>query len=235
MAAYPDRTIPGMEILTPEPPHPWALIVRADKRQTEWRIFSDRLEDKLDPQSAPTVILYWDAAYRIEREVLNDDGWTYFMRPWPEHATMFHRYELSNASIESRKLEQKEMRDDIRKAEVAIFYDYLVGFLPSRTQYQLSETMGFDPIEATRHSAILGYFVGFALCFGGWIFGIPFQITFSLGLLFFLDGLARWAWVITGEKANGFLILELIDHIPTWIASITKRKPPADIDPYEPD
>lgn len=224
-----------MEILTPDPPQPWALVVRSEKRQAEWRIYSDRLEDKLAPQSAPTVIFYWDEAYRIEREIQNAEGWTYFMRPWPDSETMFHRYELSNAFIESRKLEQKEMRDDFRKAEVAIFYDYLVGFLPARNQYELSETMGFDPVEATRHSAILCYFLGVAIFFLVWIVGLPVLLAVVLGMLFFMDGLARWAWVITDERVNGLLILEMLDRIPSWIARITKRQPPNSIDPYEPD
>ncbi|MBI3737131.1 hypothetical protein HY256_11550, partial [Candidatus Sumerlaeota bacterium] len=138
------------------------------------------------------------------------DGWVYCMEPWPDHATVFHRLELSYEALKREEEHRKELDRMLLKNKLAPLYDFMVGFLPASMQEQLSDRWDFDPVSASRKNARVTQYIGFFMTAGNMVFSPPLAIA---GICIFFDGFIRRAYTIAHDQPCGLLVFEMVDRL----------------------
>jgi len=224
----PDYLIPGIKVVLFPQPVEWELVVISDKPCGNWVPFRD--EKYLARREPPTTFEYKGRYYYIYEVVEGAGGWEYKMNPAPSGDTIFSHVVLSPEFLIRSRLDEEESRCFNRKIKLAVWYDFLLGWLPARHQIALSKRLMFSTEDASRKNALLQFLIffpltclGLATQFAG--YGSSFAFFgggYSVLVLFYLslEGYARWNHVKYAEITFGFSLFELLD----WLAvKIRKR------------
>jgi hypothetical protein len=221
-SADPDFSIPGLRIQVYDPPQPWALVVRSAEQREEWvaRTWDEAEHKVLTAKPVETTIVYRGRSYRILEVTQTPKGWLYRMEFWPENETQFRIVELSPKAWAKREAEQRQFERMVRLSRISPFYEFLVGWLPSRIQEDLSERWEFSPEGASAKNAYIQYMgcmcaciISILLIFAGGPF-TPVAIFFY----FAAEGFVRHGHVTMAESPCGFPLLELADWLYVRLA-----------------
>lgn len=209
-ATVTDCSIPGLWIGVYESANPWALVVKSAAERKDWAVYSSRVEDRVSPTKTPTAILYKGKHYRIHEACQKDGQWVYSMKPWPEGTTCLHIVELDRMKLEEEQKAKRDYRRMDLEHRISPIYDYLLGWLPSRVQWKLSERWGFEPDSASMKNAILCCLLAVPLGLAV----IPSRSfgLFALWVYFFLESVGRFAHAYTSEGPAGMLLAEVADR-----------------------
>ncbi len=201
-----DYSIPGLRIRQPQPPTGWALIVESNDSLEGWIAHDD---DPYRPTDLDPMILYRDGCYRIEP---GEIGWRYYLNPLAEEDHRLHKIVLEASHWLRERGEQAEQRAILESAYRNSKYEWLLGWLPARSQERLSDALHFSPAEATRKMGFLELLLGCAsagiaipLAIGGQP-ALPFLVPLWLCV----EGMLRWTQGSFAEEALGLLILEFL-------------------------
>jgi hypothetical protein len=219
-----DVSIPGLKIYLRGRESRWPLVVRSAERQTGWRVYHDLSVE--ESERGGTTLHYQGKPYRIDTiEECSDTSWTYRLKRWPRDEVWQHLVRLTPEDFARDMAEKKAFARARELEEISIYYEFLLGFLPSRLQNRAAEVLRFSPEHASRTNAVLEFAVFFALA--AWmtmalarslargdsgLTNASFVVVFTYWLLA-VEGLVRYGHALATQGPCGLFALEVAEKV----------------------
>jgi macrodomain Ter protein organizer (MatP/YcbG family) len=208
-----DLSIPGLGIYLRNAEGAWPLILRSATRREDWKVYRSLAVH--ESARGGTTLLYQDRAYRIDEEEEGDGAWIYRLKKWPE-GEVWHRVVRLTAEDLAREASEKKAFARARKLEeISVYYEFLFGFLPVRTQIRIARHLRFSPEHASRKNALLEFLVSLTLSILMMLISWQSPSGFGAALLFWLltvEGFVRYGHVLAKQGPCGLFLLEIVER-----------------------
>ena len=209
-----DLSIPGLGIYLRNAEGAWPIVLRSATRREDWKVYRSLSV----PESARggTTLLYQGRAYRIDEEEQGDGAWIYRLKKWPEGDVWHRVVRLTAEDLAREAAEKREFARARKLEEISIYYEFLLGFLPVRTQIRIARRLRFSPEHASRKNALLEFLVALPLSILMMLISWQSPSALGIALLFWLltvEGIVRYGHVLAKQGPCGLFLLEIVERL----------------------
>lgn len=209
-----DLSIPGLGIYLRNAEGAWPVILRSATRREDWKVYRSLIVH--ESARGGTTLLYQGRAYRIDEEEEGDGAWIYRLKKWPEGDAWHRVVRLTAEDLAREAAEKREFARARKLEEISVYYEFLLGFLPVRTQIRIARRLRFSPEHASRKNALLEFLVSLPLSILMMLISWQSPSALGIALLFWLltvEGVVRYGHVLAKQGPCGLFLLEIAERL----------------------